>query len=152
MTTNSYTRDIIVSSSPSAAYQALTSEFDKWWTPSSNPVSAVGETITFRFGPTYWVMRASNLVPDKFVELECIEAHHIHDGMPSSILNEWEGTKLKWEIQKQGKNTKITLLHKGLVPSLDCYGICEEGWDYFFVNSLKKYLDEGEGSPYENKG
>ena len=129
MSTNSYTRMIIVSNTPHAAFQALTTGFDKWWTTSSNPISKIGDKITFRFGSTYWVMRASNLVPDNCVELECIEAHHVHEGLPSSILNEWEGTKLRWNILEQGTNTKIALIHEGLVPSLFCYETCEQGWD-----------------------
>jgi hypothetical protein len=47
----SYAREIIVSSNPSAAYQALTSGFDRWWTTSCNSLSSVGDKITFRFGP-----------------------------------------------------------------------------------------------------
>lgn len=152
MTASHYIRSIIVANTPGAAYQALTTGFGKWWTPGSNAITVVGETITFRFDPTYWVMRAISLIPEKYVELECIEAHHIHDGLPSSILEEWAGTKLKWDIRKQEGHTEITLTHEGLEPSLDCYEICEEGWDFFFVNSLKKYLDEGEGSPYEASG
>ena len=143
-----YTREIIVSSTPDEAYRALTSGFDKWWTTDCNAISNVGDDITFRFGPTFWVMRVNNLVPDSTVELECIEAHHVHEGLPSSIINEWEGTKLKWKILAQGDKTKITLVHEGLAPSLDCYDICQQGWDYFFVSSLKEYLDTGEGSPY----
>lgn len=149
MDTN-YTSEITVTNTPEAAYQALTNGFDKWWTTACNLVSETGEEITFRFGPTYWVMRANNLVPDKFVELECIEANHVHDGLPSSIRNEWKGTKLKWEIQKQEEKTKIVLVHEGLMPLLECYDVCEQGWDYFFVNSLKQYLDTGKGSPFEN--
>jgi len=144
---NSYTREIIVSNTPSAAYRALTSEFNKWWTDSSDPVTAEGDTVMFRFDPTYWTMRATKLMPDINVELECIEAHHIHEGLPASIRKEWEGTKLKWNIQQQEDNTKISFVHEGLVPSLDCYEICEMGWDHFFVNSLKNYLDGGEGDP-----
>jgi len=149
MDTN-YTSEITVTNTPEAAYLALTTGFDKWWTSDCNQISETGEEITFRFGSTYWVMRANNLVPDKFVELECIEAHHIHDGLPSSILNEWKGSKLKWEIQKQDEKTKIVLVHEGLMPSLECYEVCEQGWEYFFVNSLKQYLDTGKGSPFEN--
>ncbi len=148
MNPDNYTRDIIVSSSPKDAYKALTSEFDKWWTLDSDSVSAVGDTITFKFDTTYWVM-CVNTLSSNYIELECVEAHHIHDGLPSSILKEWEGTKLKWEIREQNGNTKITLTHEGLKPSLDCFEICKEGWDYFFVTSLKKYLDEGKGLPYE---
>jgi hypothetical protein len=147
----SYAREIIVSSNPSAAYQALTSGFDRWWTTSCNSLSSVGDKITFRFGPTYWVMRANNLVTDSLIELECFDAHHIHEGLPSSILTEWKGTKLKWEILAQGEKTKIILVHDGLIPSLNCYKVCEQGWDYFFVNSLKRYLETGEGLPFENE-
>ena len=147
MSTNSYTREIIVSNTPDAAYRALTSEFAKWWTECSGSIIAVGDEVTFRFDPTYWTMRAIRLVPNKSIELECVEAHHVHEGLPDSIRKEWEGTKLKWNIQQQRDNTKISFVHEGLVPSLDCYAICEMGWDHFFVNSLKKYLDSGKGSP-----
>ena len=146
-----YSREITVSCTTSESYQALTTDFDKWWTTSCNSVSAVGDIITFRFGSTYWVMRVNILVSDKFVELECIKAHHVHEGLPSSILNEWKGTILKWEIRKLGKKTKIAFVHEGLVPSLNCYEVCEQGWDNFFVKSLKKYLDTGKGSPFENE-
>lgn len=146
----SYTREIFVSNKPGMAYKALTTGFNRWWTTSCDSISSTGDKITFRFGPTYWVMRANNLVPDDLVELECIEAHHVHEGLPSSILNEWEGTKLIWKILEHGDKTRIILVHEGLTPSLNCYEACEQGWDYFFMNSLKKYLDTGEGSPFEN--
>ena len=151
MSTN-YTREIVVSSTPAEAYKALTTGFNKWWTTDCNPVTNAGEKITFKFGPSYWVMRANNLVPNELVEYECIEAHHVHDGLPSSILDEWKKSILKWAIQKQEEKTNIIFTHEGLVPSLECYEVCEQGWDYFFVNSLKQYLDSGEGTPFENNG
>jgi len=150
MPSNDYSQNIVVSNTPNAAYKALTTEFDKWWTPDTGSISNVGDTIKFKFNTTYWVMRANTLSPN-YIELECIEAHHIHEGLPLSILKEWEGTKLKWEIKEQDGDTKITLTHSGLIPSLDCFKICKEGWDYFFVTSLKKYLNEGKGSPFEDE-
>ncbi len=150
MNTN-YTREIVVSSTPVTVYKALTTGFDKWWTTDCNLVSKTGDKITFKFGPSYWVMRASNLVPEKLVVLECIEAHHVHDGLPTTILNEWKGSKLRWEIHNQVEKTKIILVHEGLAPSLECYEVCEQGWDFFFVKSLKQYLDTGKGSPFENE-
>jgi hypothetical protein len=146
MKANSYTREILVSNTPSAAYRALTTEFDKWWTASSTPNTEVGDTVTFRFDPTYWTMRVTKLTTNQNVELKCIEAHHIHEGLPESILKEWEGTILRWTIQPYRDHTKILFVHEGLVPSLDCYEICEQGWDYFFVDSLKNYLDHGDAA------
>jgi len=144
-----YTREIVVSTTPGEAFKALTTGFNEWWTTDCNSVVDIGDEITFKFKPSYWVMRASNLVPGKLVELDCIEAHHVHDGLPISILNEWKGSKLQWKIQRQELETKIRFVHEGLVPSLECYEVCEQGWDYFFVNSLKQYLDTGKGFPFE---
>ena len=147
----SYTSEITVDNTPEAAYTALTSDFHKWWTTDCGQVGKIGDEITYKFGATYWVMRAINLVPNKTVELECVNAHHVHDGLPSSILNEWKGTILKWQIHVQDSRTIVKLTHEGLLPSLECYDICKQGWDYFFVESLKQYLNTGKGSPFESQ-
>lgn len=141
MIDKSYQREITVKNTPGAAFLALTMEFDKWWMVGSKPVNRVGDELTFRFDTTYWTMRVIGLIPDKSVEFECIEAHHFHEGLPESILKEWEGTKLKWQIEEVGDKAKILFVHEGLIPSLNCYNICETGWDHYFVNSLKEYLD-----------
>jgi len=113
MNTN-YSREIVVSNTPDNAYTALTASFNRWWTTDCNHVADVGDKITFKFGPSYWVMRATNLIPGKLVELDCIDAHHVHDGLPSSILTEWKGSKLRWDIQKQELETKLPSFTRGL--------------------------------------
>lgn len=87
MASNNYTQNIVVSCSPDAAYKALTSEFDKWWTHESGSVASVGDNITFKFDDTYWTMRVNSLSPN-YLEFECMDAHHIHDGLQASILKE----------------------------------------------------------------
>jgi hypothetical protein len=147
MNNKNYTRDIVVTVNAAAAYRALTEEIDKWWAPTSNAISAVGDTVTIRFDPTYWTLRVNKLVQDERVEFECIEANHVVDRFPDSIREEWTGTKLIWKIQNQAGKTKISFIHEGLNPSLMCFDICEAGWNYYFVNSLKSYLDTGKGTP-----
>ena len=89
----------------------------------------------------------NKLIPDQFVELNCIEANHIHSGSPTSIREEWLGTKLKFRIIPESEGTKISFVHEGLVPGLGCYNICEAGWDFYFLTSLKNYLESGIGQP-----
>lgn len=144
--TKSYKREISVTNTARASFRALTLEFDKWWTAGSCPISETGDILTFRFDPTYWTMRVTTLIPDQCVELECIKAHHTHIGLPDSILTEWEGTTLRWEINQHMDHTNIAFVHDGLVPSLKCFKICEAGWDYFFVKRLKSYLDHDSSS------
>ena len=142
MRKQSSSREIIVSATLQEAYQALTCDFDKWWSDSSRQLFQAGDVTTFHFhpNPTTWTFRANVLQPQTYIELECIEAHHIHEGLPESILEEWKGTKLKWNIAPDDKGTKISFTHEGLTPELDCHEICEQGWDHFFLGSLKNYL------------
>ncbi len=146
MKTQSYSRQISVSADPSAAYRALTKDIDKWWGSTSDVISSVGDTVTIYFPPTSWTMRANRLIPGRLIELECIEANHIYEGAPETIREEWVGTTLVWEIVKVGKQTRIDFVHKGLVPLLDCYEICEAGWDHYFVNELQQYLNKKESA------
>jgi len=149
MTKTNYQRENLVSAKAEEAYAALTTGFQYWWTPASQIIEKVNDEITFRFppNPTYWTMRVEKLVPNKTVVLKCIDANHVHDGLPESIRHEWKDTELKWEIIQKDGMTLIKFEHKGLTPTLGCYDICEAGWDYFFVDSLKKYLENNEGNP-----
>jgi uncharacterized protein YndB with AHSA1/START domain len=150
MADESFKREIIVSKKPGAVYRALTKEIDKWWTISADVISEVGDQATFRFGSTYWTMNVQELIPEQLIVLECVEANHFHEGMPMSIREEWLGTKLIWEIAPHREGTKIAFVHQGLIPALECYDICQAGWEYFFVNSLKSYLETGVGQPWQD--
>ena len=141
MSLESYQRDIVVSNTPAEAFRALTTDYDKWWTPGSIPIRKTGDIVTFRFGETYWKVKVVKLNPNRSVELECIEANHVDDKSPETIRKEWEGTVLKWTIEKENDKTRISFVHEGLLPSLNCYDICELGWDHYFVKGLKEYLD-----------
>ncbi|MCG7940569.1 MAG: SRPBCC domain-containing protein [Candidatus Thiodiazotropha lotti] len=145
-----FTRQIIVSATPAITFQALTAEIDQWWTTNCNVITQIGDRVTFRFDSTYWKMEVVGLSENRLIELLCIEAHHLHQGLPASIEKEWEGTKLKWELQAVDGGTQIDFLHEGLVSELDCYEICEQGWNFYFASSLKEYLETGKGSPYQN--
>jgi hypothetical protein len=150
MTDKDYSKTILVDASPQDAYVALTSGFEKWWTTPDKPIRVVGDCAVFTFPPGKgsWTFRATNLVPGEHVDLDCIEANHIHEGMPDAIREEWLGTTLSWRIFPEDGKTVIRFVHSGLRPNLHCFDICESGWDYFFVDSLKAYLDTGVGMPH----
>lgn len=84
-----------------------------------------------------------------YVEWTCVDALHVHDGQPKAIEVEWLGTKVKWSINENATGTTIELEHEGLTPALLCYEICRAGWDLFFLDSLKAYLESGEGKPHK---
>lgn len=152
MNSENYQKSIIVEAQASEAYRALTSGYSQWWTQCDGEFSKLGDRITFRFPPqvSYWTFEAKKLVADQYVELECVEAHHIILEKPDASKTEWLGTTLHFKIVTAGNQVKIHLTHEGLSPQLDCFEICEAGWDHFFLNSLKKYLNTGVGEPHDS--
>jgi hypothetical protein len=53
--------------------------------------------------------------------------------------NEWVGTKICFDIEQEGNNTKITFTHKGLIPQIECYDTCSSAWTQYLQN-LKEHL------------
>lgn len=149
-----YRRSITVASAPDKAYWALTEGMHEWWTTPSAPMKAVGDRSTFAFPPgvSFWTFEAAVLEPAARVEMICVEALHRHDGKPKEVETEWLGTRVVWRISANGTGADIAMEHRGLVPALHCYDICERGWDFFFAESLKAFLDTGTGKPHVSVG
>jgi len=123
-------------------YKIITEEMANWWTPMSSKFLALGDFAKTEFGgESYWVFEATVLNEYHLIELTCCEANHVHNGLSENIRQEWLNTILQFQISEERNITSIKFTHKGLLPELECFEVCKNGWDYFFLKSLKKYLD-----------
>jgi hypothetical protein len=52
-----------------------------------------------------------------------------------------------FDVARKGDLTEVRLTHEGLVPALECYGGCSEGWTTYFRGSLRSLIATGEGHP-----
>jgi hypothetical protein len=48
--------------------------------------------------------------------------------------NEWAGTRICFEIEKNSGNTTITFTHDGLYSGIDCYDTCSSAWTQYLQN------------------
>jgi len=143
----SYSTEILISAKPELVYKAITENIDKWWTELSSPAVQVGNRLVVRFEMnTSWVMTVSEANPNRSLNWKVVEANHDLENL--SKKDEWKGTTIKWEIVENKNGSKVTLTHQGLVPKLECFEICQTGWNYF-LGSLKDYLETGKGYPYK---
>ncbi|MGI9391322.1 MAG: hypothetical protein ACR2O1_14790 [Boseongicola sp.] len=151
MNSTNYNRSIRVSAEATAAFDAVTKGIEHWWTRPDNPLTKVGDRAKFTFPPgrSYWTFELTKADPSGHVEWECVDALHIHEGQPKEIETEWLGTKVLWSIKQDGSHTDIEIEHAGLQPELHCYDVCKAGWDIFVLDSLRNYLETGEGSPHQ---
>lgn len=53
--------------------------------------------------------------------------------------NEWTGTKIRFDIQREDNVTKVVFSHVGLNPGFECYESCSNGWTQY-LQKLKSYF------------
>ena len=140
---NDYEHRITVKVSPKRAFDALTKEMSSWWTEMSSTVDSVGDRTTAKFEDgTTWSFEVIKLEENKLVEFRCYDANHIHPVTTPEMRTEWENTVLRFDIVEKAKSTDIHFTHIGLTPEINCYDICNSGWNHFFGSAFKVYLDK----------
>lgn len=144
---SNYQADISFNAPVAKVHEALTTErgIQNWWTATSEVGTAVGESITIRFGTTFKVMRIEELQDEK-VRWKVIEAHLDVPGLTRA--DEWVGTEIVFHLEPESDvGTRFHLEHIGLTPEVGCFEICIQGWRQFLA-SLKSYVETGIGTPY----
>jgi uncharacterized protein YndB with AHSA1/START domain len=147
MLKRSYSNQISINVKPELVFKAITKEIDKWWTELSNKINKVGDQLIVHFeDSTFWKIDVIEFIPNSSIEWYVESANHNLENL--SRKDEWEMTRIKWEINENENGSTLTLIHDGLIPNLECYNICKAGWNYF-LGSLKDYLESGKGRPYK---
>lgn len=144
-----YQQSLVLEANPAAVYAALTTPegLCGWWTQDCDVETRVGGTIHFRFGRNHKEMRIERLEPGREVRWRCTAAHIAAAQL--TRRDEWVGTQLVFCLTPDGEGrTRLDFEHIGLVPDLECYDLCSDGWRYF-LRSLKQFAATGHGTPYE---
>lgn len=74
---------------------------------------------------------------------------HVLDNYFNFIQDEqeWVDTDVVFEIAPQDGKTEVRFTHVGLVPTYECYDICDEAWTSFITGSLRDLIVTGKGQP-----
>jgi uncharacterized protein YndB with AHSA1/START domain len=145
-----YRCSVMIEGPVAAVYDALTTHagLQGWWTVTCEVNRRNGGESIFRFGKTYNIMKFESLVPESEVRWRCTEQYHHAPGQLTRP-DEWLGTALVFRLATQTPGrTFLEFEHEGLHPGLECFAICERGWDHFLKHSLKNYIETGRGEPY----
>ena len=143
MKTQDYQNSISADITPNEVFDAIC-RVSEWWTTNIKGSSRnLNDVFVVHFGDTSVTFKIIEVVPDqKIVWL-------VTDCYLDWIENkkEWNGTRIVFEIVSKGKTTQINFTHIGLVPELECYENCNEGWNFHFGESLLKLITEHQGMP-----
>jgi uncharacterized protein YndB with AHSA1/START domain len=144
-----YQQSLNVPAPAEVLYAALTTSAGVrgWWTRDCEVANHVGGLIDLRFGPNRKQMRIEALEPGREVRWLCTAAHI--DAL--NRKDEWVGTRLAFRLTPvDAQCTRLDFEHAGLMPELECYGLCTRGWRYF-LESLRGFAVTGAGTPYEQQ-
>ena len=133
-------------------FTALTTEngVRGWWTEFCEVSDKVSGVSSFRFPAAgfFAVMRTLRRESPKLLEWECIDSKH-DESTGYSDLRDWVGTRILFEIRDDGKgHSELGFTHFRL-GELECLDSCRSGWTFFLNESLRGYLEKGQGQPWD---
>lgn len=146
MSHQNYQSSFTVQHTAREAFDCITRVSD-WWTCNLEGNSAVlNDVFTVRFGETWATIKLIEVTPDRKIVWQVLDCylHFLRD------KTEWKDTRIVWEISWDTNGTKVKMTHEGLVPEIECYDNCVDGWDHYVKKSLFQLLTEGKGLPDRN--
>jgi len=144
MANHNYHTSITADISPHEAFDKI-GRVPAWWgTDFQGQSRQVGDVFTVRFqsGDVYTI-KTVEVVPEKKVVWQVIDS--IRPSLKDQ--HEWIGTQIVWEISSRGTGTQIAMTHVGLVPDLECYDVCSQGWSFLVDKSLLNLITDNKGTP-----
>ena len=134
-------RSITVNVSPGEAMNKI-SQVNRWWKQDfSGSAQNPGDRFTVLFGdPSFVDFVVSELVQNKKLVWKVTDCY-----LPwFENKKEWNGTDVVFVLLEEDGKTTIDFTHIGLVPEIECYEVCEKGWNGH-IDTLGRFIDEGKG-------
>lgn len=142
--TKSFTSTILVEQNPASAFNA-SQNFRAWWSEEiEGNTNKLNEVFFYHYKDIHLCkIKLIEVVPERKLVYHVIENqfNFIQD------QSEWVGTKLIFEISKEGEKTKVKFTHEGLIPEYECYPVCNDAWSGYINKSLYNLIRTGKGNP-----
>jgi hypothetical protein len=149
MENQDYTTTILVDKTQNETFSAI-KNFRDWWSEDiEGETDKLGETFFYHYKDVHLCkIKLIEMVTDKKLVYQVID----NEFNFTKDKTEWINTKLVFDITEEGNHTKVTFTHEGLVPSYECYDVCNDAWTSYIQGSLKNLITTGIGKPNAKEG
>ena len=144
MNTQSLTKTFAVDQTPSEVFAAINNVRGWWSGDIQGDTDRLGAEFTYRNKDVHRsTQKITELAPGKRIVWRVIDS----DLTFLKKRNEWNGTKIVFDISKKKDRTEVTFTHEGLVPDHECFDVCSNAWGFYITDSLRKLITSGQGQP-----
>ena len=149
MNDQSYTSTFTVDKTAKQAFDAI-KDFKLWWSEDiEGETDKLNETFFYHYKDIHLCkIKLIEMVENKKLVYKVLDNQFNF----TKDKTEWIGTELIFEISSEGKETMVKFTHEGLVPTYECYNVCNDAWTGFIQKSLKSLITTGKGQPNPKDG
>lgn len=144
MENQNFTSTFLVEQTPEEVFSAI-NNVRGWWSEEIEGITQkLNDEFAYHFQDVHRCkMKIIESIPGKKVVWLCTDNYFNF----TKDKSEWIGTKIIFEISKQGNKTQLRFTHEGLVPEYECYNACVNGWTQYITQSLPSLIRTGKGQP-----
>lgn len=142
MKTSDFTVTLLVDQSPSEVIEAVSNPQNWWSGEVTSEAMQLNDEFSYRYQDLHYSrQRVVELVPEQKVVWMVTESElfYVED------RNEWTGTKISFEVTRQGNQTELRFSHLGLTPAVECFNSCSTTWSQLIKQSLYSLITTGKG-------
>ena len=144
MTQNNFTTTLLVDESPRDVFNAVNNVRGWWSEQIEGRTDQLNSAFDYHYEDVHRCkMKIVEFIPDEKVVWFVMDNYFKF----TQDKTEWTGTKIIFEITREGDKTQLRLTHLGLVPEYECFEICRDSWTNYIQNSLRSLITTGKGKP-----
>jgi len=139
---SNFTTTFFVNQTPTAVFDAVNNVRGWWQGEIEGSTNKTGDEFDYRVKDVHFSrQRLVEVVPDKKV------VWLVTDSKLNFLSNksEWTGTKISFDISEINNKTQLRFTHQGLMPGIECYGACSNGWSKLIHESLFSLITTSKG-------
>jgi hypothetical protein len=133
-----FTTTFLVNESPEEVFNAIRNVRGWWQGLYSEEINGMTENMNDEF--TFCAGDGAHFSKQKLIEV--IPGEKVVWLVTQSELSflkkkeEWDGTRIIFDISKKGTQTQLRFTHQGLLPEIECYDACSTAWASYLKEKL----------------